>query len=92
LVRIDPQQIKQVLINLVHNAADAVGERRNRDAERANWMRKRINDRLLDVVILEVTDTGKGISAGSSRSGCSIRSTRRRTQGRAWGCQSRRAS
>jgi signal transduction histidine kinase len=61
LVRIDPQQIKQVLINLVHNAADAIGE----DGTVTLSVRvdeKRINDRLLDVVILEVTDTGKGIS------------------------------
>ena len=31
-IRIDPQQIKQVLINLIQNAADSIGARRHRDA------------------------------------------------------------
>jgi len=58
----DPQQLKQVLINLIHNAADSIGEngtvtlRARRDAK---WL----GDRHTDVVILEVSDTGKGIPA-----------------------------
>ena len=60
-IRIDPQQIKQVLINLIKNAADSIGQdgtvtlRARRDA-------KHINDRQTDVVILEVSDTGKGLT------------------------------
>ncbi len=61
LIRIDPQQIKQVLINLIHNGADAV-ENGGAVTLGVRLDEKRINDRLLDVVILEVTDTGKGIS------------------------------
>jgi len=59
-VRIDPQQIRQVLINLIQNAADSIGE----DGEITLGTRldtKRLAERTTDVVILEVTDTGKGI-------------------------------
>ena len=59
-IRIDPQQIKQVLINLVHNAADSIGEN-GTVTLRARLDEKRLNDRPTDVVILEVSDTGKGI-------------------------------
>jgi signal transduction histidine kinase len=59
-IRIDPQQIKQVLINLVQNGADAVGQNGSVTL-RARLDRKRLADRDTDVVILEVTDTGKGI-------------------------------
>ena len=62
LVRIDPQQIKQVLINLIHNGADAIGDGGGTVTLSVRLDEKRIFDRLLDVVILEVTDTGKGIS------------------------------
>ena len=59
-VRIDPQQIKQVLINLIQNAADSIGE--NGDVTlRARLDTKRLADRTTEVVILEVADTGKGI-------------------------------
>jgi signal transduction histidine kinase len=58
---IDPQQIKQVLINLVQNAADSIGEN-GTVTLRARLDEKRLNDRQTDVVILEVNDTGKGIS------------------------------
>ena len=59
-VRVDPEQIKQVLINLVQNAAESIGK------EGTVWLRarldsKRLNDHPNDVVILEVADTGKGI-------------------------------
>jgi signal transduction histidine kinase len=59
-IQIDPQQIKQVLINLIRNAAEAIGH----DGTITLSTRldsKRINDEQMDVVILEVTDTGKGI-------------------------------
>ena len=59
-IRIDPQQIRQVLINLVHNAADSIGEN-GTVTLRARLDEKRLNDRPTDVVILEVSDTGKGI-------------------------------
>jgi signal transduction histidine kinase len=59
-IQIDPGQIKQVLINLIQNAADSIG----RDGVitlRARLSEKRLLDRTTDVVILEVSDTGKGI-------------------------------
>lgn len=59
-VRIDPNQIKQVLINLVRNAAESIG-RNGRITLRARSDEKRLADRMTDVVILEVNDTGKGI-------------------------------
>ena len=59
-IRIDPQQIKQVLINLVQNAADSIGHD-GTITLRAVTDEKRIADRQLEVVILQVSDTGKGI-------------------------------
>ncbi|HEX9045761.1 MAG TPA: ATP-binding protein, partial [Verrucomicrobiae bacterium] len=59
-IRIDPQQIKQVLINLIQNAADAIGEN-GTVTLRARLDQKRLNEHPTDVVILEVSDTGKGI-------------------------------
>jgi signal transduction histidine kinase len=59
-IQIDPGQIKQVLINLIQNAPDSIG----RDGVitlRARLSEKRLLDRTTDVVILEVSDTGKGI-------------------------------
>jgi signal transduction histidine kinase len=61
-VRIDGQQIKQALINLVQNAADSIGE----DGQitlRTRVSTKRLGEAAMDAVILEVADTGKGISA-----------------------------
>jgi len=59
-VRIDEQQIQQVLINLVQNAADSIGE------HGAITLRVRLDNKALGngeqkVAILEVADTGKGI-------------------------------
>jgi signal transduction histidine kinase len=59
-IRIDPQQIKQVLINLVQNGADAVGQNGSVTL-RARLDRKRLTEHETEVVILEVADTGKGI-------------------------------
>jgi signal transduction histidine kinase len=59
-IRVDPQQIKQVLINLVQNAADAIGH----DGVvtlRVRLDRQRLEDHETEVVVLDVTDTGKGI-------------------------------
>ncbi len=61
-IRIDPQQIKQVIINLVQNAADSIGQ------HGAITLRVRRDTRILQgqhmpVVILEINDSGKGMSA-----------------------------
>lgn len=59
-IRVDPQQIKQVLINLVQNGADSIG-RTGTITLRARRDEKRLQHRPMDVVILEVSDTGAGI-------------------------------
>ena len=59
-IRIDPGQIKQVLINLIQNAADSIGKD-GAITLRARLDEKRLHDRQTRVVILEVADTGKGI-------------------------------
>jgi signal transduction histidine kinase len=60
-VSVDAGQIKQVLINLVQNAAESIG--RNGSVRlRARRDRKRLDQTESDVVILEVVDTGKGIA------------------------------
>lgn len=60
-IRVDPEQIRQVLINLVQNAADSIGH------DGTVTLRARLGtlpraDRHTDAVILEVADTGKGIA------------------------------
>ncbi len=59
-VEIDVQQIQQVLINLVQNAADAIGQN-GAITLRLHTGAKRLDNRLTEVVILEVRDTGGGI-------------------------------
>ena len=59
-VRIDLQQIQQVLINLIQNAADSIGQD-GTVTLRARTGTKRLNEHAGEVVILEVSDTGKGI-------------------------------
>lgn len=60
LLRIDPDQIEQVLINLVQNAAEAIGHdgtitlRARRDS-------RTLGEGATNVVVLEVSDTGPGI-------------------------------
>ncbi|HEX7652529.1 MAG TPA: ATP-binding protein, partial [Verrucomicrobiae bacterium] len=65
-IRVDRQQIKQVLINLIQNAADSIG-RDGRIMLAARRAEKYLHDRRLDAVILEVQDTGKGISAEAEK-------------------------
>lgn len=60
-IRADAAQIKQVLINLVQNAADSIGED-GRITLRARPDQKRLANIEKPVVAIEVTDTGKGIS------------------------------
>jgi nitrogen-specific signal transduction histidine kinase len=59
-LEIDSQQVRQVLINLVQNAADSIGENghiklRSRSAKIA------LSEHIRQAVILEVEDDGKGI-------------------------------
>lgn len=57
----DSQQIKQVLINLVQNAAESIGEQDGRITLRARPGRVPLRGRATDAIILEVEDTGQGI-------------------------------
>jgi len=61
-IRVDAAQIKQVLTNLVQNAADSIGQN-GAVKLRARQERKRLANAETSVVILEVADTGKGIPA-----------------------------
>jgi signal transduction histidine kinase len=58
----DPEQLKQVLINLVKNAAEAMGQDGTIKL-RAVESRIQLSGRIRDVVIFEVVDDGPGISA-----------------------------
>jgi signal transduction histidine kinase len=59
-IRVDDAQIRQVLTNLVQNAADSIGENGTVKL-RARRDRKRLANTETNVVILEVADNGKGI-------------------------------
>lgn len=59
-VSADAGHLKQVLINLVRNAAEAI-EGEGSITLRARADRVRLNGAMRDVAILEVADTGKGI-------------------------------
>lgn len=60
-IRIDMQQLQQVLINLVQNAADSIGQNGSITL-RTRTENLRRSERMQSVVVLEVADTGKGIS------------------------------
>lgn len=60
-VTVDSQQIKQVLINLVQNAAESIGENGTIKL-RTRLGAHRLANGSVDSVVLEVEDTGKGIS------------------------------
>jgi signal transduction histidine kinase len=60
-VNVDGEQMKQVLINLVQNAADSIGHN-GAITLRARADRKPLAQGETDVVILEVADTGPGIA------------------------------
>ncbi len=60
-VRVDTQQIKQVLINLIQNAAESIGHDGSVTL-RARLDSARLGERITDAVIIEVSDTGSGIS------------------------------
>jgi signal transduction histidine kinase len=60
-IRIDRNQIQQVLINLIQNAADSIG-RNGTVVLRVRVAGKRLADQSSETVILEVADSGKGIS------------------------------
>lgn len=59
-VNVDPAQMKQVLINLVQNAADSIGHD-GTITMRIRQSRKPLLNGEKSTVILEVSDTGKGI-------------------------------
>ncbi len=59
-IRADPQQMEQVLINLVQNAADSI-EHQGTIILRARLQAARVLGRGFPAVILQVADTGRGI-------------------------------
>lgn len=59
-VHADPSQLKQVLINLIQNAADSIG-RNGTIILRVQPGTERLSQRLQPVVLLQVADTGQGI-------------------------------
>jgi signal transduction histidine kinase len=65
-VRIDPEQIQQVLVNLVQNAADASKEQ-GVVTLRARTDSRPLGGRVEPVVVLEVIDTGHGIPTDVER-------------------------
>jgi signal transduction histidine kinase len=58
----DPNQLKQVLLNLIRNSAESIGEC-GKITLRAGSERVSLGGHATDVAILEVEDNGKGISA-----------------------------
>jgi signal transduction histidine kinase len=62
MVRADAQQLKQVLINLIQNAAESIG-RSGQITLRERIDTARLSGKQTEVVILEIVDTGRGMSA-----------------------------
>ncbi|MGO8767032.1 MAG: two-component system sensor histidine kinase NtrB [Limisphaerales bacterium] len=60
-VRADPAQCRQVLTNLIQNAADSIGEN-GKITLRARADRRNLGKGEVPVVIIEVADDGKGIT------------------------------
>ena len=60
-IRGDQNQLKQVLLNLIRNSAESIGEH-GKIVLRAGTDRVSLGSRLTNVAILEVEDNGKGIS------------------------------
>jgi len=60
-IKIDPQQMQQVLINLIQNAADSIG-RNGTITLRVSNATKHLAERVMEAVVLEVADTGKGMT------------------------------
>ena len=60
IIQVDPNQLKQVLLNLVQNAADSI-EEHGKIVLRAAVERASLGGRPANVAILEVEDNGKGI-------------------------------
>jgi len=58
---VDPQQLQQVLINVIQNAADSIGHD-GTVTLRARPDVKRVGEKMMEVVVLEVADTGKGMT------------------------------
>ncbi|MDB6068081.1 MAG: Signal transduction histidine kinase, nitrogen specific, NtrB [Pedosphaera sp.] len=61
VVKADPLQLKQVLINLVQNAAESIGKN-GQIILRERLDNARLGGQVTPVVILEIADTGKGIT------------------------------
>ncbi len=60
-IRVDPQQIQQVLINLIQNAAESIGQD-GTVTLRVKTGTRVLGERAREIVVLEVADTGKGIT------------------------------
>jgi len=59
-VRIDPEKMKQVLLNFIQNAADSI-EGDGTVTLRSRTDRQTVGGRSLPAVVIEITDTGKGM-------------------------------
>ena len=66
LLRADPGQLRQVLINLVRNATESIGQQ-GRIVLRARPDCLPLNGRQQEVMVLEIEDTGPGIPADVQR-------------------------
>ena len=84
-IRADSGHLKQVLINLVRNAAEAI-DGAGTVTLRARAARAPLGGRETDAVILEVADTARA-SRPKSRSACSTRSSARRKPAPASACR-----